>query len=141
MHQRQSSFHSCDDTNWIRSLSGREIKQSLFSMHSAFHNHCISADCLYPQKKRLIEEVIIPPDTEASIPLTSTRLLKLHSAQLKHCDTIRLKQSRLYHLFMGIKDIPFEMQVNANRLRICFGLLFVCWSAFTSTFPFLFGGR
>lgn len=54
--QEQSSFRSCDDANWIKSISIREIKQSLFPMRSAFHNHCISADCLHPQKNRLIEE-------------------------------------------------------------------------------------
>lgn len=60
-----------------------------------------------------------------------------HSVRLKSVQ----QRSRLHHLFMGIKDIALEMQVNANRLRICFGLLFICWSAFASTLPFLLRGR
>lgn len=38
MHQEQrSSFHPCDDANWIKvHLHKREIKQSLFHMRSAF---------------------------------------------------------------------------------------------------------
>lgn len=50
------------------------------------------------------------------------------------------QRSRLNHLFIGVKDISLEMQVNANRLKICSGLLFICSSTFAPTLPFLLRG-
>lgn len=113
-------------------------------MRLAFHNHCISADCLHLQKKRKAMRV----NTAWQSPLFVPRLLKqLLYLTLCHqrCNMVSVykcaqQRSRLNHLFMGIKDISLEMQVNANRLKICSGLLFICSSTFAPTLPFLLRG-
>lgn len=48
--------------------------------------------------------------------------------------------SGLSHLLMGIKHVSLEMQVNADRLGLSFGLLFGCRLAFAAAFPLLLGG-
>lgn len=137
MHQEQrSSFHTFDGANWIKSISIKGDKTIIvshaFSIPQSFHFCRLSPS---PEKKTPMGESYHTLDREASFPPPLYKTSE--SALLTSTQADVQQRSGLNHLFMGIKDIPLEMQVNANRLRICFGLLFVRWSTFASTFPFL----